>query len=53
MKHVLAVLFAGLQLATAQPAYPGLPSETPKNFVRSTSSFDYTRREEMVAMRDG
>jgi hypothetical protein len=31
----------------------GLPSETPERFEAATESFDYTRREVMVPMRDG
>ncbi len=31
----------------------GLPSETPEHFTPVTSSFDYTRRDVMIAMRDG
>ena len=45
-----------LQLAAAQtqsPAQSGLPSETPPNFKQATDSFDYTRREVMIPMRDG
>ena len=53
MKPLIFFLVTGLAPAIAQPAYPALPSETPTKFVRSTSSFDYTRREEMVPMRDG
>jgi len=38
----------------SQPArYPALPSETPEKFVPSSYGFDYTRREVMIAMRDG
>jgi uncharacterized protein len=47
--------------AAAQPAkpakppatYPALPSETPTQFTLATRGFDYTRREVMIAMRDG
>jgi uncharacterized protein len=47
--------------AAAQPAkptkppatYPALPSETPSQFKPATTGFDYTRREVMIAMRDG
>src|SRR4051812_10602086 len=53
MKRYILLLFAGIPLSYAQPTNPGLPSETPARFVRSTSSFDYTRREEMIPMRDG
>ena len=45
-----------LQLADAQtqsPAQSGLPSETPRIFQPATDSFDYTRREVMIPMRDG
>jgi putative CocE/NonD family hydrolase len=39
---------------TESPApYPGLPSETPARFVPVTSSFDYQKRDVMIAMRDG
>ena len=33
--------------------YRGLPSETPQQFEPVTGSFDYTRRDEMIPMRDG
>src|SRR6266478_1840859 len=38
--------------ATAQ-APPSLPSETPAQFTPVTDSFDYTRRDVMIPMRDG
>lgn len=37
---------------TAQPSAQ-LPSETPSTFTPVTDSFDYTRREVMIPMRDG
>jgi putative CocE/NonD family hydrolase len=37
----------------AAPKYPSYPSETPAKFQPSTAAFEYTRREEMIAMRDG
>ena len=41
-------------LLTAQtPTYPNYPSETPAKFQPSTNSFDYVKRDEMIAMRDG
>ncbi|HLJ46357.1 MAG TPA: CocE/NonD family hydrolase [Bryobacteraceae bacterium] len=49
-------LFAAALLvaaAHAQPSYPSLPSETPARFSRPADSFDYTRREVMIPMRDG
>jgi putative CocE/NonD family hydrolase len=33
--------------------YPSLPSEMPAKFEADNSSFDYIRREVMIAMRDG
>jgi putative CocE/NonD family hydrolase len=50
---VLALTAAGQTRSTAQPVYPGYPSETPARLVPSTGSFDYTRREAMIPMRDG
>ena len=35
------------------PQYPNYPSETPDHLQPVTSSFDYTRREAMIPMRDG
>ena len=41
-------------MLTAQtPAYPNYPSEIPAKFQSSTNSFDYVKRDEMIAMRDG
>jgi putative CocE/NonD family hydrolase len=37
----------------AAPLYPGYRSETPAKLEVSSSTFDYTRREAMIAMRDG
>jgi len=37
----------------AAPLYPQFPSETPATFTPATASFDFERREAMVAMRDG
>src|SRR5215467_7757763 len=39
---------------SAPPKYPNYPSETPENLKPpGGSSFDYERREVMIAMRDG
>ena len=38
---------------TAQPSSAQLPGETPEHFTPVTDSFDYTRREVMIPMRDG
>jgi putative CocE/NonD family hydrolase len=48
--------FAGTSAAqTTPPAaqYPDYPSETPSHFTPQTDSFDYIRRDVMIAMRDG
>jgi putative CocE/NonD family hydrolase len=37
----------------AKPLYPDYPSETPQELHSSTATFDYTRREAMIPMRDG
>ena len=37
----------------APKTYPALPSETPAEFKTAAASFDYDRREVMIAMRDG
>jgi len=56
---LLALLLALWPVAppTAQTAPPSAPAvledETPANFVTRTDSFDYTRREVMIPMRDG
>lgn len=47
-----------LALAWAMPAHAvdratSLPSETPETFTPRTETYDYVKREEMIAMRDG
>ncbi len=37
----------------AQSQYPDYPSETPQHFQPNSSTWDYTRREVMIPMRDG
>jgi len=49
----LSVFFAALALAAQTPQYPNYLSETPAKFEPVTSSFDYTRRDVMIPMRDG
>jgi uncharacterized protein len=39
--------------AQSTPQYPALPSETPATFTPVQDSWDYTRREVMIPMRDG
>jgi hypothetical protein len=56
LKNTIYALALGaviLARAGAQPQYPALPSETPAKFAEPTGSFDYTRREVMIPMRDG
>ncbi|MGC9947657.1 MAG: CocE/NonD family hydrolase [Bryobacteraceae bacterium] len=45
-------LFAGM-LAAQTPQYPELPSEIPAKFAERTESFDYTKRDATIPMRDG
>ena len=47
------VVSASGQTETAKPQYPDYPSETPAALHPVTASFDYTRREAMIPMRDG
>ena len=46
-----ALLLLGMP-ATGAPV-PAPPGDTPTTFVPVTSAFDYTRREELIPMRDG
>ena len=50
-------LLRGLLLLSAAPLAAGpaqiLPSDIPATFVPRVESFDYTKREEMIPMRDG
>ncbi len=50
MKRLLLAISMGVAWGQT---YPALPSETPANLQPATNSFDYTRREVMIAMRDG
>ena len=51
----LALLLLAALPTSAQtpPKYPGLPSETPANFVSTDAGFDHVRRDVMIPMRDG
>jgi putative CocE/NonD family hydrolase len=55
--HLVWVLVGALACmpaaAAATSAVSSLPSDTPENFKPNTDSFDYVKREEMIAMRDG
>src|ERR1039458_6711233 len=48
-----SVLFAGSSAAQPPTTYPALPSETPARIEPVTDSFDYTKRDVMIPMRDG
>ena len=51
---LLGVLTIASSLAAQNaPAYPNFPSESPTSFQPVTSSWDYSRREVMIPMRDG
>ncbi|HUX46202.1 MAG TPA: CocE/NonD family hydrolase [Terracidiphilus sp.] len=50
---VCAAAQAPAQAPAPAPQYPAYPSETPAQLVPKTDSFDYTRREVMIPMRDG
>ncbi|MEJ2009945.1 MAG: CocE/NonD family hydrolase [Acidobacteriota bacterium] len=53
---VLGTLLAGpssAQTSHAQAPSSALPSETPAKFTPVTTSFNYTRRDVMIPMRDG
>jgi uncharacterized protein len=54
---VLGTLFSAepsaAQTSQSSPPSSALPSETPAEFTPVTSSFDYTRRDVMIPMRDG
>ena len=39
--------------AQSAPLYPNFPSETPPKFEPAGTTWDYSRREVMVPMRDG
>jgi putative CocE/NonD family hydrolase len=53
----LAIVLSGSRVkaqSTSTPAqYPNFPSETPAQVEPATESFDYTRRDVMIPMRDG
>jgi len=50
---LLVAVTASPQTEPPPPQYPDLPSETPATLVPSTGSFDYSRRDVMIPMRDG
>ncbi|HEU5233320.1 MAG TPA: CocE/NonD family hydrolase [Terriglobales bacterium] len=50
---VLLLAFSLLPLRAQKVQYPDLPSETPAELKTATETWDYTRREVMIPMRDG
>jgi len=50
--NLVAALVAA-QTGPSPGAYPDLPSETPAKFDVVTGSFDYSKRDVMIPMRDG
>jgi uncharacterized protein len=51
---LLTAVILGATVPSAQtPSSQGLPSETPAQFRPVTDSFDYSRRDVMIPMRDG
>jgi hypothetical protein len=54
LRLIIAVCASQLLLAqNPPPKYPALPSETPQEMRVTNYGFDYSRREVMIAMRDG
>ena len=50
------LIFAGVAAAqdqSTQGTYPNYPSETPAKFEPTNYGYQYTKREEMIPMRDG
>jgi uncharacterized protein len=55
-RSVLPFFFLGIvliALSASSQTPQALPSETPSNFQVKTDRWDYTRRVEMIPMRDG
>jgi uncharacterized protein len=49
----VAVFSLAFTSAAQSPKYPNYPSETPAHLEPATGTFDYSRREVMIPMRDG
>lgn len=50
---LLLAAVAVAQSAAPQEKYPDFPSETPAKFAPVTTSFDFSKRDVMIPMRDG
>ncbi len=53
LAHIVTALLAACALAPAAGAQNPLPNETPAKYTPATSTWDYTRRDVMIPMRDG
>jgi putative CocE/NonD family hydrolase len=53
LAHIVVVVLAALVMAPVAGAQNPLPSETPAKYTPATSTWDYTRRDVMIPMRDG
>ena len=53
LSFLAAALFAASSTAQTVPSSASLPSETPAKVEAVTDSFDYVKRDLMIAMRDG
>jgi len=53
LAHIAAAVLAVFALAPAARAQNPLPNETPAKYTPATSTWDYTRRDVMIPMRDG
>src|SRR5579872_7292057 len=49
---ILGIMFCR-DTVRADGSSTNLSSDTPTNFIPSTNTFDYVKREEMIPMRDG
>ena len=49
----LLLFISPIAAQISPPKYPALPSETPDQFKPITESYDYTKRDAMIPMRDG
>jgi putative CocE/NonD family hydrolase len=49
----VGAVICAMEAYAADPATADLPSDTPQTFKVNTETFDYVKREEMIAMRDG
>ena len=53
IRFAMMIATATAALVAQAPKYPDYPSETPAHFTPSQQTWDYTRTEVMIPMRDG